>query len=101
MDNPCAKTCVPDIIKNIYVKVFNLMQRINDTKHIICYQTCKCVCRLTSSVCHSRQIWNEDKCRCECREELTDKLMRNKASIFNPSTCECECDRSCGIKVRL
>ena len=49
-----AKLCVPDIIKNINVKVFNLMSRINETRHIIWHETCKCVCRLTSAVCNSR-----------------------------------------------
>ena len=46
--NPCAKLCVPDIIKHINVKVFNLMSRINETRQIIWHETCKCVCRLTS-----------------------------------------------------
>ena len=30
-----AKLCVPDIIKNMNVKVFNLMSRINETRQII------------------------------------------------------------------
>ena len=30
-----AKLCVPDIIKNINVKVFNLMSRIKETRQII------------------------------------------------------------------
>ena len=29
INDPYAKTCVPDIIKNLNVKVFNLMSRIN------------------------------------------------------------------------
>ena len=72
------------------------MQRINETRHIICHETCKCVCRLTSSICNSRQIWNENKCRCECKE-LVDKGICDKGFIWNPSTCECECDKPCGI----
>ena len=35
INNPYAKLCVPDIIKNINVKVFNLMSRINKTRQII------------------------------------------------------------------
>ena len=57
-----AKLCVPDIVKNIKFKVFNLMSRINQTRHIIWYETCKCVCRLTASVCNNKQIWNKGKC---------------------------------------
>ena len=60
--DPYAKLCVPDIIKNINVEVFNLISRINETRQIIWHETCKCVCRLTSAVCNSRQIWNKDKC---------------------------------------
>ena len=33
---------------------------------------CKCKCRLDASVCTNKQRWNEDKCRCECKE-LIDK----------------------------
>ena len=29
-----AKICVPDVIKNLNVKVFNLMPRTNETRHI-------------------------------------------------------------------
>ena len=29
-----SKTCVPDIVKNLIVKVFNLMSRTNETRHI-------------------------------------------------------------------
>ena len=32
INDPYAKLCVPDIIKNINVKVFNLMSRINETQ---------------------------------------------------------------------
>ena len=34
INNPYAKTCVPDIIKNLNVKVFNLMSRTNETRFI-------------------------------------------------------------------
>ena len=96
-----AKLCVLDVAKSINVKVFNLMERINQTRQIMWKETCRCVCRLTSSVCNSRQIWNEGKCRCECKEDLVDKGMCDKGFIWNPSNCECECDKSCGIGEHL
>ena len=97
IDDPYAKLCVPDIIKNINVKVFNLMSRINETRQIIWHETCKCVWRLTSAVCNSRQIWNEDKCGCECKEDLINKMVCDKGYIWNPSNCACECDKLCDI----
>ena len=30
---PYAKICVPDVVKNLNVKVFNLMSRTNETRH--------------------------------------------------------------------
>ena len=95
INDPYAKLCVSDIIKNINVKVFNLMSRINKTRQIIWHETCKCVCRLTSAVCNSMQIWNEDKCRCECKEDLINKMVCDKGYIWNLSSCACECDKLC------
>ena len=37
-----AKKCVPDAVKDLNVKVFNLMSRTNETRHIEWYETCKC-----------------------------------------------------------
>ena len=34
INNPYAKICVPDVIKNLNVKVFNLMSRTNETRFI-------------------------------------------------------------------
>ena len=34
INNPQAKLCVPDLVKNVKVKVFNLMSRTNETRHI-------------------------------------------------------------------
>ena len=91
-----AKLCVLDTIKNINVKVFNLMSRTNETRHIEWHKICKCKCRLGASVCNNKQRWNEDKCRCECKG-LIDKGMCDKGFIWNPTNCECECDKSCDV----
>ena len=34
INDPYAKMCVPDVVKNLNVKVFNLMSRTNETRHI-------------------------------------------------------------------
>ena len=95
INDPYAKLCVTDVVKNINVKIFNLMSFSNQTRHIEWHETCKCKCRLDTSVCNNKQKWNEDKCRCECREELSDKERCDKGFIWNPSNCNCECDKSC------
>ena len=86
--------CVPDVVKNLNVKLFNLMSRANDTRHIKWHEMCKCKCRLDVSVCKNKQRWNDDKCRCECKE-LIDEGVFDRGYVWNPSNCECECDKSC------
>ena len=67
INDPYAKVCVPDIVKNLNVKVFNLMSKTNETRHIEWHETCGCKCRLDTSVCNNKQRWNNDKCRCEAK----------------------------------
>ena len=89
-DYPCATLCVPDAVKNLNLRVFNLMWRTNEARHIEWYETCKCKCRLNASVCNNRQRWNEDKCRGKCKE-LIVKVTCDKRFIWNPN-CESQCD---------
>ena len=96
INDPYPKMCVPDTVKDLNVRVFNLMWRNNETRHIKWHETCKCICRLDKIACNSKQRRNEDKCRCECKE-LIDKGVCDKGYVWNPSNCECECDKSCNI----
>ena len=64
INDPYAKLCLPDVFKNLNIKVFNTISRTNETRHIKWYEMCKCKCSLDPSVCYNKQRWNEDKCRC-------------------------------------
>ena len=97
INDPMAKLCVFDIVRDINIKVFNLLARIKETRKVVWRETCKCLCRLTSAVCNDRQEWNKNKCICECKEDLIGKLTCDKGYMWNPSTCSCECDRQCEI----
>ena len=59
INNPYAKICVPDVMKNLNVKVFNLMSRTNETRFIKWHETCKCICRLDGIICNNKQRWNK------------------------------------------
>ena len=56
INNPYAKLCVPDVIKNLNIKVFNLMSTTNETRHIEWHETCKCKCRVDANVCNNKNI---------------------------------------------
>ena len=75
INDPHAKLCVPDVVKNINVKVFNLMSRTNEARHIEWHETCKYKRRLNASVCNNKKRWNEDRCECK---ELIDKGICDK-----------------------
>ena len=100
INDPYAKICVPDVIKILNVKVFNLMSRTNETRHIKWHGICNCKWGLDGSVCNNKQRWNDDKCRCECKG-LIDKGVCDKGLIWNPSNCECEGDKSCDVNEYL
>ena len=97
INDPMVKLCVPDIIKDMNIKVFNMLTRINETRKITWHETCKCICRFTKAVCNDKQEWDENKCKCECKEDLTDKLICDKGYMWNLSTFTCDCDKYCEI----
>ena len=65
INDPYPRLCVPDAIKNICVKVFNLVLWSNQTKHTGWHET-KSKCRLNAGVCNNKQKWNENRCSCDC-----------------------------------
>ena len=59
-NDPYSKICVPDVAKTLNIKVFNVMSRSNETRHIQWHETCKCDCRLDAIVCNIKQRWNKN-----------------------------------------
>ena len=96
INDPYGRICVPDVVKNLNVKVFNLMQRTNETRHTKWHETCKYQCRIDAIVCNNKQRWNKDKCRCACKELIGNGAC-DKGYACNPSNCECECDEACNV----
>ena len=74
LDSPMAKLCVPNIIKRINMKVYNFLMRLNETRNVLWHEICNCVCRLNSSVCNNKQIWNSDTCRCDCNKDFVGMI---------------------------
>ena len=40
VNDPYAKMCAPSVVKNLNVKVFNLMSRTSESRHIKWHETC-------------------------------------------------------------
>ena len=90
-----SKICDPKIVKNINMQVYNFLMRLNDARNVLWHESCKCVCKSSSSVCNNKQIWNDDTCRCDCNEDFAGIINCAKGYMWNPSTCECQCDKWC------
>ena len=95
INNSMAKLCVPGIIKRVNMQVYNFLMMLNETRSVLWHESCKCLCKLISSVSNNKQIWNSDTCRCDCNEDFASIINCTKGYIWNPSTCECQCDIWC------
>ena len=87
---PYAKICVPDVVKNLIVKVFNLMWKTIETRYTEWHETCKCECKFGLMFVIIKNVGI--KINADVNNELIDKGVCDKEFIFNPSNCECECD---------
>ena len=95
LDDPIEKLCVPNIIKGINMKVYNFLTMLNETRNVLWHESCKCICKLNSSVCNNKKIWNSNTCRCDCNEDFASIINCTKGYKWNPSTCECQSDTWC------
>ena len=95
LDIPIEKLCVPNVIKGLNMKVYNFLTMLNETRNVLWNESCKCVCKLNSSVCNNKQIWSDDTCRSDCNEDFAGIINCTKGYTWNPSTCECQCDTWC------
>ena len=85
-NNPYFKVCTADIVKNISVKVSDLISQKNVLKNITFDKSCKLDCLIHEKVCNNKQKWNKNKCRCECLEIEDCK----NVSSWNVVNCRCE-----------
>ena len=80
MSHLYANICVPDVVKNLNVKVFNLMSRTNATRHTEQHETCKCECKFEANICNNKRCNKDKACdvgeyldyvNCKCRKRKT------------------------------
>ena len=90
-----ARVYVPNKLKYMSAKAFNLMSKVNETRSIVRYESCECTCGLNESVCNSKQRFNHDECWCNCKELDDWGFCKNDYVNMNLSRCDCECNKAC------
>ena len=61
------KVCILTKTEDLNLIVFNMITGINESKTLTQHLSCECKCKFDETKCNSRQWWNKDKCRCECK----------------------------------
>ena len=62
---------------------------VNQARFSVQNESFKCKYGLNEGVCNSKQNWNHDDCRCECKE-LDDRGSCEKGYMWNRNTCDCD-----------
>ena len=60
INDPYAELCVADVAKSINLKVFNLISKNNETRHMKWHEMCKYKCRINENVFNNKRRWNID-----------------------------------------
>ena len=89
VDDLSAKIYVPNKTKDVNLKVFNMITRINEPKTLVKDISCDCRCNFNRTTCNSVQKWNNDKCQYDCKKY---RKCKNEDS-WNPSTWICQNDQ--------
>ena len=63
VDGLSTKIYSPSKTKDIDVKVFNMITRINEDKTLIKHISCGCKCKFNSTTCNSNKKCNNDTCQ--------------------------------------
>ena len=67
VDGLSTKMCVPIKTKDINVKVFYMIIRINEVKTLAKYIQCNCKCKFDITTHESNEKWNSHKFQRECK----------------------------------
>ena len=83
------RICVPTVIADINLKVFNVIRGINKLKILWKHISFECRCKW-----NSKQKGNNDKYQCECKKRIS---VWEEDYAWNPSTSAWEYDKKCEI----
>ena len=64
------KACVPNKTEDLNLTMFSTTTGINELKTLTKYILYECKCKFAGRKFNSDQCWNNDKCRCECKNDM-------------------------------
>ena len=54
--------------KELNVKEFNMITRINEVKRLVKHNSCNFKCKFVSVTCNSNKKWNNGNCQSKCKK---------------------------------
>ena len=69
----CNGSCALSKTKDINIKVFNMITRINEVNTLVKHISFDFKCKFDHAVCSLNQKWSSDKCHCDCKEYRPSK----------------------------
>lgn len=79
-EDPFCRMCVSNKTEGVYLKVFNIIKEINESKTLIKHDSYEYRCEFDGRKFNSKQKWNYKKCKCEC--EKPKKIQRIGLSLL-------------------
>ena len=65
--------------------MFNITTGISESKTLTKHISCECKCKFDGNKCNSDLWLDINKCRCECKKNICEKVY-----VWNPATCNCQ-----------
>ena len=61
------KVCALNKTEDLILSVFNMITGISESKILAKHTSCQCKCKFDDRKYNLNQKWNNEKCRCECK----------------------------------
>ena len=90
LEDKFGRISIPNKIKDVNLKVLDMMKGKNESKTLIKHISCEWRCKFDGRKCNSEQKWNIDKCQCECKKPIKHYLCEKVYACSHIiSACEC------------
>ena len=83
------KVCVSNKTEELNLSMLTMITGINESMILTKHLSCECKSKFDWIKCNSNQMWKNDKCWCECK----NNQICEKVYTWNPPTCSCKNDK--------
>ena len=93
LDDLSNRVCALNKTEDLNLSVFNMVTGINELKILSKHASCECEFRFNGKKYNSNQKWNNDQCRCECKNTKEHHECK-KDYIWNSAMYSCKNGRN-------